>query len=500
MIKDERNTDGLVQMDNDVLSALDTIRAVGGKPMLVGGCVRDALIDSTLTAKDIDIEVYGCHDIDGIAKALALLGRVDEVGKSFGVLRVRVGNQDLDVSLPRRDSKTGAGHRGFEVHTDGDLSEVEATGRRDFTMNAPMWDPETGEVVDHWGGLADIGAGVLRHTTAAFSEDPLRVLRGVQFAARFGFHFAPETAALCRGLSDSYKDLPIERVWGEFEKIGTKGVHITAGLSALRDSGWDRHFPQLTATYGVEQDPQWHPEGTVDVHCGLSADAAAHLADEAGLKGDDRFVIVMGALVHDYGKPDHTQHVPRADGSTQIASHGHAVGGVRPAAEFLASVGCPQRLIARITPIVREHMCAASGDPTPAAVRRLARRLAPATLAEWAMVVGADHGGRGSVQTPNPGKAWLDVARQSGVDEHPAKGLLTGDHLIDMGMEPGPAFKPILAAALAAQDAGVFDDEAGALAWVAQSGRVKCRAAMNVTRILSGVEHTRWAAGRTLGG
>jgi len=456
---------GLVELDDDVRAALESIRSVGGRPMLVGGCVRDPLIDPGLVSKDIDIEVYGHSDIETLSKALGTVGRVDEVGKSFGVLKVRVGDQDLDVSLPRRDSKVADGHRGFDIHADAGLSESEATGRRDFTINSLMWDPETEDVVDCWGGLSDIESGVLRHTTEAFAEDPLRVLRGVQFASRFGFHLAPETARLCRSLSESYAELPTERVWGEFEKIGTKGTHISAGLAALADSGWDQHFPQLVATKGTEQDPRWHPDGDVHTHSGLSADSAAALADEAHLTGEDRFVVVMGTLAHDFGKPDHTQHVHNPDGTVRITSHGHASGGVEPATKFLDSIGCPRSLTERITPIIREHMCTASGDPTPAAARRLARRLVPATLTEWAMVVGADHAGRGSASGPNPAEKWLAVASRAGVAERPQKGLLTGDHLIAAGMRPGPEFKPILAEALAAQDDGAFEDEAGALRW-----------------------------------
>jgi tRNA nucleotidyltransferase (CCA-adding enzyme) len=369
------------------------------------------------------------------------------------------------VSLPRRDSKTGDGHRGFDIQPDADLSEKEATGRRDFTINALMWDPNTEEIVDCWGGLEDVENGILRHTTDAFSEDPLRVLRGVQFAARFGFHLAPETAELCRSLVDAYSELPKERIWGEFEKIGTKGTNITSCLTALQESGWDRHFPRLTALYGVEQDPAHHPEGDVIVHTGLAADVAARMADEAHLTGEDRFVAVMAALTHDFGKAEHTQHVEQPDGSIKITSHGHAEGGVEPAVEFLESIGTPKRIIERIAPIIREHMCTSSGDPTPAAVRRLARRLVPATLEEWSLVVGADRGGRGSDNYKNPATKWLAVAANIGVEKRPVKGLLTGNHLIAAGMSPGPEFKAILADSLSAQDNGEFSDEAGAIEW-----------------------------------
>jgi tRNA nucleotidyltransferase (CCA-adding enzyme) len=241
-------------------------------------------------------------------------------------------------------------------------------------------------------------------------------------------------------------------------------VHITAALRVLAETGWERHFPQIAALHGVPQDPGWHPEGDVHVHSGLAADQAARLADEAGLTGTDRFVIVMAALAHDFGKVTHTQM--DGFGSGRIMSHGHADAGVGPAQAFLRSIGCPEAVTARILPLVREHMCC-TGRPTKPAVRRLARRLVPATLAGMALVCHADQAGRGNPDAPNPAAAWLEMGRGLSVQERPARGLLTGDHLIAAGMVPGPAFRPLLADALAAQDAGEFEDEAGALAWLA---------------------------------
>lgn len=459
----------------DVERVLSTIRCTGGRPMLVGGFVRDAILHPGSVSKDIDVEVYGVTDVDHLAGALADVADVSEVGKSFGVLKVTVGDRetgrtDLDISLPRREAKTGAGHRGFDVIPDGTLGFREASGRRDFTMNAIMADPQTGEIIDCWGGLADLRAGVLRHTTAAFSEDPLRVLRAAQFAARFGFTLAPETAALCRQLAGAYTELPIERVWCEMEKIGTRGVNITAALRVLAETGWEQHFPQIAALHGIPQDPAWHPEGDVHTHSGLAADQAARAADTAGLTGTDRFVVVMAALLHDLGKVTHTFVMPGAGGGLKIMSQGHADAGVNPARGFLECVGCPESLIVRIVPLIREHMNCMGGPRRPA-VRRLARRLVPATMRELALVIGADRAGRGDPDAPNPAARWLELATEFSIEERPAKGLLTGDHLIAAGMKPGPAFKPVLAAALAAQDAGKFEDEAGALAWLAGQGR-----------------------------
>jgi tRNA nucleotidyltransferase (CCA-adding enzyme) len=450
----------------DVAPVLAVIRAAGGRPMLVGGCVRDAIIDLGTVSKDIDIEVYGITDPDRLARALEHAGKVTEAGKAFGVFKVRAGGTEIDVSLPRRESKTGAGHRGFTVIPDSTLGFAEASARRDFTVNALMADPVTGEITDCHGGLADLAAGVLRHTSFAFAEDPLRVLRAVQFAARFGFTLAAETASMCRHLASTYQELPVERVWGEIEKIGTRGTHITTALQVLADTGWEHHFPQIAALHGVEQDPVWHPEGDVHIHSGLAADQAARLSDEAGLVGSDRFVVVAAALAHDFGKVTHTQRT-----AGRITSRGHAAAGAAPAAAFLRGIGCPEGLIARIVPLVREHMCC-TGTPSKPAVRRLARRLTPATITELAIVCGADHAGRGDPYAANPADAWLTAAAGLHVTERPAKGILTGDHLIAAGMQPGPAFRPLLAAALIMQDAGEFTDEDGAIRWLKTRTRI----------------------------
>lgn len=452
---------GLLQLTPAAQVVIISLSGTCGRPLLVGGCVRDAILAPGTKPKDVDIEVYGAHNIDAILTSLSRVGVVNEVGRAFSVLKVTVEGEEFDISLPRRDSKVGEGHRGFEVTADPDIDETEASGRRDFTINSLMYDPLTQEVIDCWGGLADLESRTLRHTTEAFSEDPLRVLRGVQFAARFGFRFAPETALVCQELAEGYSDLPPERVWGELEKLGTKGRHLSLALEELRATGWDRHLPQLTALYCVPQEPRWHPEGGAWEHTKLAAEAGARVADAAGLQGEDRVVIVMASLLHDVGKATHTQIHP--DG--RVTSHGHDSAGVEPARELMESIGCPRSIQDRVLPLIKEHMCSTGSAPTPAAVRRLARRLAPVTLQEWALVTQADHQGRGNPEAPSPAHSWLQMAQVLQVERLPAKPLLTGDHLIAAGMRPGPGFKPILAAAVEAQDGGEFGDQAGALAW-----------------------------------
>ncbi|WP_448630406.1 HD domain-containing protein [Cellulomonas soli] len=207
-------------------------------------------------------------------------------------------------------------------------------------------------------------------------------------------------------------------------------------------------------------------------HAGLAGDAAARLADEAGLTEDDRAVVVLAALLHDAGKVTHTRHRLMDDGTVKITSHGHDTAGVALARDFLRQIGAPRRLTGRIAPLIKEHMVTAStAHPSSAAVRRLARRLAPATLAEWAIVVEADKGGRGAASRTGETEPWMAKAATLGVTHGPQRQILSGAHLIAAGMTPGPEFGDVLKAASRAQDDGAFEDEAGALAWLAELNR-----------------------------
>lgn len=233
---------GGVRVPGPVSDAV-AVAAGAGTPFIVGGAVRDALLGGS--PHDFDVEVHGA-DLDGLARRFMAAGwEVDEVGRQFGVLKVRrPGWEAVDVAVPRRDNKVGAGHRGFSVDTGGQMSVAEAAARRDFTVNAIYCDPQTGTLVDPFGGVADLEARVLRHVSAAFGEDPLRVLRGVQFAGRFAMTIHPDTAALCRGLRPQFGELAAERVQLEWAKIYTSG-HPEMAAAALRDTGWDETLPGL---------------------------------------------------------------------------------------------------------------------------------------------------------------------------------------------------------------------------------------------------------------
>lgn len=430
------------------------VREAGGRALLVGGSVRDALLGHEL--EDLDFEVYGL-DPGRLTSVLEQNFRLDLVGRSFGVIKLK--GLDIDVALPRRESKRGLGHRGFEVHSDPGMPFEEAATRRDFTINAMGWDPLTSEVLDPHDGRTDLANRTLRHVSEKFAEDPLRVLRGMQFAARFELTPAEETVRLCRGIDP--EDLPAERLLEEWRKLLIRGRRPSLGLAFLRDTGWLRHYPELQAAVHCPQDLQWHPEGDVWTHTLHVLDA---FAGERKGDDDEDFLIGLACLCHDLGKPLTTVF---RDGHWRSPGHEHI--GEGPTRTFLARLTDSRRLIEQVVPLVREHMNPYAlwrHDASQAAVRRLARRVG--RIDRLVRVCRADHQGRPPLPFDGfPAGRWLlDRAAEMHLEDQAPEPLVLGRHLIALGEEPGAHFGPILDAAFEAQLDGAFDDEAAGVAWL----------------------------------
>lgn len=429
----------------------------GGRPLLVGGCVRDALLG--IHAKDVDVEVYGLEP-KAIESALRKIFAVIHVGAAFGVLKIK--GHPIDVSLPRRENQIGSGHRDFAIEGDPKMSPAEAATRRDFTVNALLWDPRSGELIDPWGGVADLAAKRLRHVSDKFAEDPLRVLRAMQFAARFGFTVAPETIALCATLTPN--EISPERVYEEWCKLLLRGVKPSAGLDFLHACGWSRFFPELHAVVGVAQDPEWHPEGDVWKHTALCLDAFA-----AERLGDEKEDLIVGwaVLLHDLGKA--TCSKVESDG--RIHAYGHEQAGEPIARIFLERMTQHREIIDSVLPLVRWHAApyelwkAQAGD---AGVRRLAAKVG--RIDRLIRVDNADRKGRGTYFPANevsPQGAWLsEKAHALAITANAPKRLALGRHLIALGHSPQPWFSAALDAAFEAQLDGVFTDEAGGIEWL----------------------------------
>lgn len=422
-------------------------RELGGRAFLVGGCVRDSLLG--LTPKDVDIEVYGLSP-DALEAMLKHDFRVEMVGKSFGVWIVK--GFDIDVSIPRRERKTGEGHKAFEVECDPHLSPEEACARRDFTVNAILFDPLSGELIDPYGGREDLEKKILRHTSERFKEDPLRVLRAMQFAARFQMEVAPETIAMCASIG--FENLARERVFEEWKKLLLKGRKISLGLNFLRDCGWVKYFPELAACVGCQQDPEWHPEGDVFAHTAYCLDSFA--LDRIGDERED-LVVGFAILCHDFGKPLCT--VKCEDG--RIRSHGHDVLGRVPTRSFMERITREKALIDGVIPLVERHMAilelwrANAGD---SAIRRLARKVE--RIDRLVRVDNADRNGRPPIiADESPQGRWImERAEALRVRDSAPKPLVLGRHLQTLGLPPSPKFAEILSAAYEAQLDGIFAD------------------------------------------
>lgn len=416
----------------------------GGRALLVGGCVRDRLTGREV--KDWDVEVYGVEP-SRLRAILDRLGRVNVVGEAFTVYKL---GSDLDVSLPRRERKTGRGHRGFVIEGDPHMSFTEAARRRDFTVNAILEDPLTADIIDPFDGRADIERQLIRAVAPdTFIEDSLRVLRAAQFAARFEFDIEPATVALCRTID--LTDLPPERVWGELEKLLLGARRPSVGFEWLDRLGATAQlFPEVEALKGVEQEEEWHPEGDVYTHTLLVLDRARELVD--GLDYARRVTLMLAALCHDFGKPATTEFI-----EGRIRSRGHEEAGVAPAEKFLDRVkvftleGYDVR--AQVLALVRDHLkpgefykrCEEVGD---GAFRRLARRCELELLYR---VAKADSLGRNAPWAPR--ERWFTAeaqdwfiarARQLALEKGPPAPLLMGRHLMELGLKPSPLFKKIL--------------------------------------------------------
>jgi tRNA nucleotidyltransferase (CCA-adding enzyme) len=421
-----------------VIALAEAVREGGGRALLVGGCVRDLLMG--IEPKDWDVEVYGIESAS-LRALLDQFGPVNVVGEAFTVYKL---GPDLDVSIPRRERKAGRGHRAFVIEGDPAMTIEDAARRRDFTVNAILEDPLTGEVIDPFNGREDIRNKTLRSVSVdTFAEDSLRVLRAAQFAARFEFEVEPATVSLCRAIDLS--DLPPERVWGEMEKLLLRARRPLVGLKWLRELGAIKQlFPEIDALIDVPQDKEWHPEGDVFIHTGLAIDRARELIDD--LPFAKQVTVMLGTLCHDFGKPATTEFL-----EGRLRSRGHEEAGVAPTTSFLARLNIHSLegydVRGQVIALVRDHLKpgeffkkrAEVGD---GAFRRLSRKCEIDLLYR---VAKADSLGRNAEDVPrekwftSEAQEWfIQRAKELAVEQHPPAPILLGRHLLELGLQPGP--------------------------------------------------------------
>lgn len=418
----------------------------GGRTYFVGGFVRDALLGRE--NKDVDIEVHGITP-RCLSDILDSLGQRITIGESFGIFNLK--GYSLDIAMPRKEELRGQGHRDFDIFVDPFIGTERAARRRDFTFNALMQDVLTGEIVDHFGGQADLEQGILRHVNdATFAEDPLRVLRAAQFAARFDCRVAPETIALCRRMDLSH--LPRERIAGELEKALLKAERPSVFFAVLRQmEQLEIWFPELKALIGVAQNPVYHAEGDVWNHTMLVLDEAARLRSRTR----EPLWFMLSAVTHDFGKA-----VCTGEKDGVLHAYDHEKLGLPPAKAFLRRITSETKLISYVLNMTELHMKPNTVAGVQSAVKVTNRMFDQSVDPEGliCMALADDRGRISSVHTES-NEAWL-YRRLEIFRETMARPYVMGRDLIAAGLTPGEDFTQILQYAHKLRLAGVDKDSA----------------------------------------
>ena len=435
--------------EQDKLMALEVARRVaqrGGRSFYVGGLVRDALLGEE--NKDVDIEIHGIP-VQELKDILDSLGQRITIGESFGVFNLK--GYSLDIAMPRKEEARGSGHKDFDIFVDPFIGTMSAASRRDFTFNALMQDVLTGEIVDHFGGRADLQAGILRHVNDdRFGEDPLRVLRAAQFAARFEFRVADETVELCRGMK--LEHLPRERIEGELKKALLKARHPSIFFEVLREMNHLAHwFPELAALIGVPQNPTFHGEGDVWTHTMMVLDEAAKLRHQT----QNPYWFMLAALTHDFGKAVCTE-----ERNGVIHAYEHEKKGLPLVETFLRRITAENKLIRYVLNLVELHMKPNTVAEACSAVKVTTRMFDRAEDPEALVCIAlADDLGRIASKPTGVNDGFLRQ-RLEIFREQMSRPYVMGRDLIEAGLKPAEDFTQILEYAHKLRLAGVEKENA----------------------------------------
>ena len=409
------------------------MHALGGRALLVGGCVRDELL--SIPCYDIDCEVHGVEP-EKLRDLLLQIGAIDETGSVYGIYTLK--GSGLDIALPRRERRTGPGHKDFEVHVEPFLSPEAAAARRDFTVNAIMRDALTGEYVDPFGGMEDLKNGILRAVPGGqFEEDPLRVLRGAQFAARF--HLAPDDETI-----EKMRRMPVHHLSGARVFLEMKKALLMADRPSVffrileQANALDCWFKEISDLRKAPQNPAYHPEGDAFEHTMMVLDSAAEIRNQM----KDPLSFMLAALTHDLGKANTTKKNEKGN----WASIGHEHTGVPLCEKMLSRLLVSKNVIAYAQNMCRLHMRVHTCYYGKARVSRtnvlFDESVNPKELA-WLVVCDSRGTGKERSQADEEERFIFErlKAYQAVIDE----GMPTAGMLMEMGVKPGPNMKKGLA-------------------------------------------------------
>ncbi|MBP9616269.1 MAG: HD domain-containing protein [Aliarcobacter sp.] len=423
---------------------LCNLQELGARPILVGGCVRDHFLN--IPVKDYDVEIFGIDSYETIENSLKKFGSVKLVGKSFGVLTLRVDKYDFDFALPRTEKKIGNTHQDFEVITNANLSFKEAAIRRDFTINAIGYDFSKKKFLDPFNGIKDLEKKLIKHIDdRTFIEDSLRVYRAVGFASRFDFKIEEKTKELCKQIisSGELEYLPKERIFEELKKLFLKSSRPSVGFELIRQLGILKYFPELNALIGCIQDKEYHPEGDVWIHTMMCLDELARIIREENINDEYRkLYLFYGILCHDLGKPFCTQEI-----NGKITSHKHEVLGIEPSISFLSKLTNEKKFIEIVCTLVKNHLAPFQLYLAESSLKAIKRLSLKVNIEDLCLVCLADCLGRDILDKDKCYKAteWLlEKAKELEIHNEPIKALVQGRDLIALGFNPSQKFKEIL--------------------------------------------------------
>ncbi len=403
---------------NLATTLIERLRAAGHAAFLTGGCVRDLLLGRT--PKDFDVATSAQPD-----ELLRLFPGADRVGAHFGVVLVHERGENVEVATFRSDLEYTDGRRPDGVHFETDPRRDVL--RRDFTINALLLDPLSGEILDFTGGRADLAAGLIRaigDPERRFGEDRLRLLRAVRFAARLGFEIEPETFAAIRRLAPAIRSVSAERVRDEIARILTEGG-ARRGFELLDATGLLPHvLPEVAALKGVRQPPEFHPEGDVWTHTLIMLE---------GLR-EPSLTLALGVLLHDIGKPATFRIAER------IRFDGHVEKGIEIAHGILARLRFPNHTIEAVEALIANHMKFMEVPRMRESTLKRFMRLPDFEehMALHRLDCLSSHGGLDNYEFVR--RKQLEVPPEQ---LKPAP-LLTGRDLIAAGYRPGPMFGTVL--------------------------------------------------------
>lgn len=436
------------------------IKNHNGELWIIGGFVREMLYQQAhpstfiYESKDIDCEVYGLWP-EQLGQILSQFGTVDFVGQQFGVFKLTIEGKTYDISMPRSDSVG----RKPDVEIDPFMDKYWACKRRNFTVNSAMLNPLDGELVDYFGAMADIKRRLLEPVSLnTFGDDPLRPLIGLFLAGAYRMWPTQDTVKLGFEMTWQYNSLPPSRVWGEWWKWATRSVAPSQGLVYLQKIGWLVHYPELGVLDIIPQDPEWHPEGDVWQHTLLTCNEAAFIARD--WDAERRGILVLAALCHDLDKVLFT--VLNEEGRWVSPGHDQGI----QAEKFLNRIYCPIEIKERVLALVRTHMLHIGGVK----VKRLLKMLGDNRPVDWLAIVTADHSARPPLPKETPVKATELYHKMINLPPDAIEPVVTGKHLMVLGIKPGPAMGNVLKLIYEGQLEGEFDTLEAGLRWAYNKG------------------------------